>query len=287
MFTDKPASFKQSLRLSGLLLCLLLSACSTSFTYNKLDWLIPWYVGNYVDLKAEQKDLLKIRLDPLLGWHRKEELAGYISLLNKIESDLENPVDPEIVRNWMSEVRQAIDRIEFRLLQLSLGLGETMNNEQIADFTSSLMEKQQEYRDEYSKRSNEEYAEDNYKRLAKNLRRFSGKLNDEQEQKLQRAAESMQRFDLPWLEDRELWLGKMIKLLQREPGWQHAIMQAYQQRDENRSEEYELTLEHNIQVLSETFAAILNDLDDRQRSRFLKKIEKYKISIEQLINTEA
>ncbi len=261
-------------------------ACSTSFTYNQLDWLIPWYMGSYVDLNSEQKELLKIRLDPLLSWHREEELAGYIEFLDRIEMDLKEPVAPETVRSWMSEVRQAVDRIEFRLLQLSLEMGESMNNEQIADFKTSLMDKQQEYRDEYLKRNDKDYTEDNYKRLSKNLRRFSGKLNKEQKQTLQRAAESMRRFDIPWLEDRELWLENIKELLDRKPGWQQAIVDSYRQRDENRSKEYQMTLEHNIQVLSESISEILSNLDDKQRSRFIKKIGKYKSSIEQLAKKE-
>ncbi|NKB37124.1 MAG: hypothetical protein GKR93_08100 [Gammaproteobacteria bacterium] len=286
MFADKSSSFKSLLRVSGLLLCMLPGACSTSFTYNQLDWLIPWYMGSYVDLNSEQKELLKIRLDPLLSWHREEELAGYIEFLDRIEMDLKEPVAPETVRSWMSEVRQAVDRIEFRLLQLSLEMGESMNNEQIADFKTSLMDKQQEYRDEYLKRNDKDYTEDNYKRLSKNLRRFSGKLNKEQKQTLQRAAESMRRFDIPWLEDRELWLENIKELLDRKPGWQQAIVDSYRQRDENRSKEYQMTLEHNIQVLSESISEILSNLDDKQRSRFIKKIGKYKSSIEQLAKKE-
>ena len=38
-----------------LLLTLLLGGCSTTFTYNQLDWLIPWYVDDYVDLSRDQK----------------------------------------------------------------------------------------------------------------------------------------------------------------------------------------------------------------------------------------
>ena len=65
-------------------LCVLvLSACTTSFYYNRLDWLIPWYVDDYIDLSSEQKQSLKVKLEPYLNWHRQEELNNYINSIEK------------------------------------------------------------------------------------------------------------------------------------------------------------------------------------------------------------
>ena len=74
--------------LCTLLLAVCLVACSTSFAYNRLDWLIVWYANDYVDLSREQKGFLKARLEPVLEWHRHEELLTCIDLLDRIEKDL-------------------------------------------------------------------------------------------------------------------------------------------------------------------------------------------------------
>ena len=49
-----------------------LAGCSNSFVYNQLDWLIPWYLGDYVDLNREQQRAFKEQLGELLRWHRSE-----------------------------------------------------------------------------------------------------------------------------------------------------------------------------------------------------------------------
>ena len=65
----------------SLLAVLLLAACTTTFMYRNLDWLIPWYVNGMVDIDRAQKAELKQHLAPLLEWHREEELRRYLVLL--------------------------------------------------------------------------------------------------------------------------------------------------------------------------------------------------------------
>ena len=50
---------------TALVVVALLAGCA-SFTYNRLDWLIPWYVDGYVDLTGDQRALLRERLTPSL-----------------------------------------------------------------------------------------------------------------------------------------------------------------------------------------------------------------------------
>ena len=95
-----------------LLLTLLLGGCSTSFTYNHLDWLIPWYVDDYVDLSRDQKQFLKGELAPILEWHREEELVRYIAILDQVENDLTHKVTAETVNSWVEEVFAASERVE-------------------------------------------------------------------------------------------------------------------------------------------------------------------------------
>ena len=58
----------------------LLSACSNTFLYNQLDWIVPWYVDDFVDLNRQQRQDLKTQVRELLTWHRGEELATYLAL---------------------------------------------------------------------------------------------------------------------------------------------------------------------------------------------------------------
>ena len=55
-----------------LLLCVLAGCSSTSFFYNRLDFFVPWYLGDYVSLDRSQDELLENQLQPFLAWHRQD-----------------------------------------------------------------------------------------------------------------------------------------------------------------------------------------------------------------------
>ena len=98
--------------LQSLLLCVILAGCTTSFTYNQLDWLIPWYVDGYVDLTREQRKTLRAQLEPFLSWHRNEELKRYIEILDEIEAGIASPLTGSQVLDWIEEIVAAAERTE-------------------------------------------------------------------------------------------------------------------------------------------------------------------------------
>ena len=66
---------------------LLLAACSsTTFFYNRLDFILPWYVDDFAELNGEQEKYLDELLAPFLHWHRAQELPRYLLILDKIGS---------------------------------------------------------------------------------------------------------------------------------------------------------------------------------------------------------
>ncbi len=253
---------------SLLLAVTLLAGCTASFTYNRLDWLIPWYVDGYVDLNREQRRLLRQQLAPALEWHRSEELARYSALLDRIEADLAGDVDdaPDagIVRSWVDEILEAAERVERSMMSVALEFGGSIDDGQMQEFIDSLWEQQREYEDEFLERSDAEYADDSFENLSDVLERFTGRLSDEQQAALRGAADRLQRFDRVWLSERRNWLETLEPLLQREPGWQDAVMEAHTRRRANRSPEYHAVFEHNLDQTSAAVAEVIALMTERQ-----------------------
>lgn len=264
----------------------LLSACSAGFTYNQLDWLIPWYVDDYVDLNSDQKVTLQSRVDSLLAWHRGEELVRYQELLDRIRQDVRTRVNTDTVRSWINEAWHAAERIEATALPAALAFGENISDEQMTEFIDSLWQRQRELEEEYLERSNSEYAVDAYERIEDNLGRFIGSLNGSQELRLQQAVESLQRYDRTWLQGRELWLKKLEPLLKaRAPGWQQAVLHAHNIRNEYRPLDYYALREFNITTISAAIADIINSLEPRQRERLFNEINDLHHELGVLIET--
>lgn len=270
--------------LVSLLTTFLLAGCSQTFTYNHLDWLIPWYVDDYVDISLDQKRFLKGELEPLLKWHREEELVRYVEILDRIEADLEAPVTADIVRSWVDEVIAAGERVEDNMLTLALEFSTTLSDEQMQEFTASLWEEQKEYEEEFLTRSDKEYVEENAEYLEDFLRKYIGRLSSEQQQRLLEGAQSMQRFDATWLAEHEAWLTTLEPLSQRPEGWQEAVLAAHANRNQSRPPEYEQIFDHNLHVLTHAVADVLNGMSVKQHQRAVKKINGLRAKILKLIS---
>ena len=269
--------------LAARLLPLALAAgCTASFTYNNLDWLIPWYVDGYVDLTRDQRQNLEDRLEPLLEWHRDEELVRYIALLDRLEADLAGPVSAATVQDWIDEIEAAAARTEANMLDLALDFGATMNDAQIAELAGSLWERQREYEEEYLPRTDAEYQEDSFDNLSGLIERFTGRLSKPQKKRLSEASAALRRFDRAWLEERALWLTQLEGLLEREPGWQQAVREGYFARREQRTPEYREILTHNVAVITAAVADVLNASSEKQRQRAAAEIERIRARLRKL-----
>ena len=265
------------------LVVVLLTACSNTFVYNQLDWLIPWYVDDYVDLTREQKRSLRARVDALLQWHRGEELASYVAILDRIEADLARPLTGADVEGWANLTLAAYERIEERVLPIAFDLGDDLSEQQMSEFVATLDRNQRELEEEYLERSDAEYVEDSRENLADNLKDFLGRLTPEQNVVIETAAASLMRFDAAWLEERARWLETLSGLLEREPGWQEAVMKALAERDQNRTEAYRAAYAHNAVIINDSIAEVLNLRTDKQDSRLRRELDDFRRDLKKLI----
>jgi hypothetical protein len=256
-----------------ILAALLLASCSSTYVYNRLDWLIPWYVNSYVDLSREQRQSLQEQILPLLQWHRQEELVRYQQLQDQAERELAYPINAGQVQNWIAEIILATTRIEESMLEPALEFGTGISDQQMKEFINSLHEKQDEYEDEFLSRSDQEYIEENAENLQELMQRLLGSLNKKQKQRLQQGAQAMQRFDAIWLESRRQWLDELTILLQRDQGWQEKVRQAYRVRELNRPPQYRQIVAHNIAVIADALADVLNSRTDKQRKHATREFQ--------------
>lgn len=261
-------------RLATVLLVLLLSACSsTTFFYNRLDFLIPWYMGRYVDLDREQTVFLDGQLAPFLSWHRNEELPRYLELLDQAEQMLDGPVTADDVARLSLAAEEAWLRVEQRGLEWMIELGAQLSEEQMAEFIDELRERQLKYEKKYLTRSDQEYREDALDNLRDSLQDYLGRLEPSQRDAAELNVARLIRSDSVWLEERARWIERLDTILQREPGWQQRLREAIRTRDESVSEAYTQTYNHNLAVINEAVADTLNTRTDKQDRRLRREID--------------
>ncbi|MEQ9396330.1 DUF6279 family lipoprotein [Haliea sp.] len=283
MISSSLAGARARLWLAALLLVVLAGCSSTRFAYNRLDFLVPWYLGDYVSLDRDQGRLLKTELQPFLTWHRRHELPRYVALLDRIEGKLERELTVADMRILTGEAELAIYRLQDRALNWMLALGEELRDEQMAEFLAGLQEQQSEYEEKYLERDDAEYRADACERLQDNARKYVGRLQREQKAGLAAACDDLRRSDSLWLEARAQWLVRLERILQREPGWQETLRQALVQRDETVSADYRSTYDHNAMVIQLAVANLLNSRSERQDAHLRRELGKLRRDLVALV----
>jgi hypothetical protein len=264
------------------LLCL--GACSgTTFVYNRLDTIVPWYVDDYVDLDGSQEQQLDEELQPFLDWHRAQELPSYVQLLDEIDSSLGQPISVNEVAVIYDGIEVAWLRLEEESLDWLLELGETLSDEQVQEFLAYLGERQEEYEEEYLPRTEAEYREETYDSFADSFEDYMGRLSPEQRERLQQASADMERSDAAWLQERAAWLQRLGVMMQREPGWQQRVREAVAARGETVSERYREIYQHNLEVILGTVADVMNTRSEKQDRRLRGELAGLREDLQTLI----
>ena len=263
---------------------LFLGACSsTTFVYNRLDFILPWYLDDYAELNRAQEKYLDELLSPFLAWHRSDELPRYVKVLEDIEASLDQPVTAEVVAAISAEFENAWFRLEGEALDWLLDLGARLSDDQIQGFLAELQEQQQEYEEKYLTRSDEEFHEESYDNLLDSMQDYLGRLNGAQRDLLRDTGNGLLRSDRTWLRERAAWLEKLAMLLEREPGWQQRVRAAIAARDENVSPEYLRIYEHNLRLIHSAVAELLNSRTEKQDRRLRRKLSELREDLESLI----
>jgi hypothetical protein len=266
------------------LLLLGLSACSgTTFVYNQLDSILPWYIDDYVDLDRVQERQLDKTLQPFLSWHRQQELPRYVELLDQVEAGLGRPLTAADVGAIYSGAEVAWQRLEQESLDWLLELGGTLSDAQVQDFLAYLQDKQEEYEDKYLTRSEPEYREETYDSFVESVTDYLGSLTPGQRERLRLASAALERSDEVWLQERVAWLKRLAVMLQREPGWEQRVREAVAQRAETVSPRYQQVYQHNLEVIFEAVADVLNSRTEKQDRRLQTELAGLRGDLQTLI----
>lgn len=264
---------------------LVLSACSgTTFLYNRLDFLLPWYVDDYAELTGAQETYLDELISPFLAWHRAQELPRYVRILSDIEASLDEPETRVGIEAIFAEFERAWLRLEDEALDWLLNLGAQLSDEQIEGFLEVLWEQQAGYKEVYLERTDEEFYEDSYGNLKDNAKDFLGTLSDEQRDLLFLSSRRLLRSDEVWLQERADWFTQLAVLLERRPQWQQRVREAVATRQDNFSPEYVRIYKHNMGVIADTIAQLLNERTEAQGRHLGDKLSELRVDFETLID---
>ncbi|MEJ2620390.1 MAG: DUF6279 family lipoprotein [Candidatus Thiodiazotropha sp.] len=193
------------------LLVLLLSACSRiQLAYNNLDWLLPHYLGSYMPLTDNQDSLLEAGVDDFLQWHCSTQVTSYAQLLREVDrrfrsNDLKRielaAFNDRVQQAWATILKQGSPSLGVILL--------TADEAQIKELFEGFEERNSEWLVEFEATSDEELRDDYRDRMSKELERWFGELDEQQEQILVVWSRQFRPLGLQGLEVRRRWQSRL------------------------------------------------------------------------------
>ena len=263
-------------------LIFLVGCSSTTFIYNRIDFLLPWYLESYVDLNQEQRQKLNELLEPFFEWHREEELPKYVKIIEDFESILDEKIELASIEAITHEVEQSWFRLEDNMIAWVIPMTSELSNEQITEFLQTMQTKTAQNENKYLSRNLQTYQNDNYKRIRKNLRRFIGGMNKDQLDLIDIASKEMIRVDGQWIDNRKALIENLKVILKRGDGWE-LDLEKITHRDDKVASNYRRTYSHNIAVNERLFVEILNSRTEKQDKKLRSQLLRYKTDIKTLI----
>lgn len=275
-------------KMTLLLWIVLLSGCSTKFAYNNIDWLVNWYIDDYVVLDTQQEKQFDAILDKWTAWHRRTELPKYRAHLVEVMGDIKSQqIDETRIAYHRQKGLAHWQRAKTYMAADVVAMGKNLNEQQLtllfAELDRKLVE-QQENRlknDLSPTQKTEEWLSKNQKRAKK----WIGKLNAQQKIYITQYQQHYQKTDQHWLTFKRNYQAAFSKLLlaaDRSDAFDDQLLALILYPDAHRSEAYLSTKEANDKVTASYIVGILERADDKQLTRLTTEIDKIKKIISSL-----
>jgi hypothetical protein len=270
----------RNVRLAAMLLVLLgISACSSRFFYNRIDWFVVWKVGDYVTLTDTQKADLKADLGDHLEYVRVNEMPRVADLLSNTAREVEaGYITAGMLDTRYNEMLVVLDEFMLGIVPLSMNFLRSLDEQQIQELFEKLEETNQEMYEEYSGRTPEEREKNRNKSAIKSTQEWTGRLSSEQKQILKDALARMTDSSEQWITYQREWQRRFRTLIIERPPedeYLEELTQLFVSPRDLHSRAYRDQVDANRAILNVALAELLTGLTDRQRKRAVKKLDGY------------
>lgn len=259
------------------LMCLTINGCSSKIAYNNIDWLMYWYIDDYIDLDRQQKSALDPKVQQWLAWHRSEQLQQYKAQLQTLQQQISaGVVTPEQWLTHMDGAKQHWISLRDKLSPGLVSLVPQLSDKQITFLFDTLEEKNRDRIEQREEKTAPQRLAKQIKDLQRQAKEFMGKLTPQQ-QKL--VADHARRFTSnfeDWINyRRNIQRDARILMLQHrhEVDFQPKLLDLMRHPENYQDAAFHQKSALNSQVYSELLAALSQSLSQKQRTKVIKELQ--------------
>lgn len=268
---------------------LLLAGCSTKFAYKNVDWLVYWYVDDYIDMTKPQEQMFDEYIVKWKDWHIQNELPKYQAHLEELAQDIVQQ-NISISRMDYHQTKAREHWVRFRA-HISPGVAEiaaTMDEEQITYFFAALEKenvKDEEERQERLERSDEKRKDRWIDRNTDNIKNWLGRLTEEQERFIENTYgrfKSNSEFWVQYKRDYQQALRMQFAVSYRDDTFKQEMLALLVDPERFRSEQMLANSEHNERETKDYLLTLFTLSTEKQRQHLLKEINDLKDDVVEL-----
>ncbi|PMZ93341.1 MULTISPECIES: DUF6279 family lipoprotein [unclassified Pseudomonas] len=265
---------------------LALTACSRiDLAYRNLDRLVPWSLGDYLDMNREQKQLLDKRLKTHLAWHCKTQLPGYLDWLDRVQLMVANDaVTDENLRQRTVEARQAIGRVTEAITPSAAELLKGMNDNQVAEMREAFRKDIDKRQKEYVDTPLAKQVENRAARMRKRLEPWLGELDAEQRLRVMSWSQALGDQNRQWIANRAHWQQQLVLAMDQRasPSFEPRLAQLLQRKESLWTPEYRQAFQNTERQARSLLVDLLKQSSPAQRQFLQQRLSKMRADFSEL-----
>ncbi|WP_372680093.1 DUF6279 family lipoprotein [Desulfosarcina sp.] len=255
-------------------------------TYPNLDWLIPWYVDDYITLNQEQSRLLENRLINALDWHCHTQLPAYGQTLKDLAYDLDDSRLPLSVERLHAYADQL--NILWRVIKIQIGpevadILATASDEQLAELFENVEQRNNTFKAKYVDIPLAQLEQKRRKKMIKRINRWLSEITPVQKQAVFDWSAEIRPLAADGLDHRQRVTAELKNLLarrQEDPDFKGAFVDLLVNIDLRRTAHYQNDLDVNTDLTLMLLEKIERSLTPTQRSYLLGRIRTFSADLE-------
>ena len=266
--------------MSCMILLFLVGCSNLKIIYRQLDWFLPAYIDQYINLEDLQYRFVENKVDELLHWHCSNELTQYADLLSAIAIDLKDKqIDREKIAFYQSRVDDLWRHLAIQATPAIVEFFSTVSDEQLQQLSRKLDEQNTDIRDDFVDASKEDVRNLLAKRMRGRIERWIDDLEAGQTAIINDWSMKAIGGQKLWFENRMTWQAHFLDAVknyrQDQKRLSAELNHLINQPDDLRTQEYIQQVKAYRQNIQDLLLRLVTSMTEKQQGYMINSLDSY------------
>jgi len=260
-----------------LTLLILMSGCAGKIAYNNADFIISWYLSDYIEFTPKQEPIAKAKIDDWLAWHRSSEMPKYLNQLTTLKQQIqEGKINSALLQKHSDQVEYYWQTVRQHIARDVSDFAMTLDISQMSKLFLTLADKREEDIQDFKEQTKKQPKP--AQRILKNIEERLGYVTDKQRKIVNEYAQQLNSTYDMWMahnaniqtELRQILIAKDFV-----PNSAQHLENLIINTDQKRSAEYTAARIQNKRLYITMLSDMFPTLESAQRKKLIAEIDTY------------